>query len=947
MLLNLMRFLQLECQPVQSARRAGRRRRPRVSRQLFLERLEDRTVPSLVVGQSYDGVDSNSAGGWRPPDTNAAVGNNFVVETVNMQIRIFDKTTQAVLLDESLDSFFGQSSYGDPYVVYDDIADRWYVSAFDGTTTGLLLAVSGDGNPVNGSWTTYNLTNVGGFPDYAKMGFNKDAIFISYNDFGSSGEAAIASIDKAAALTGTLSYFVSYPAYQFRAMPPAQMHGDTTGGVEWFVSTDGTDSGGSTIRVTKMENYLSDSPIFTYTSLDVTPYQSAVQADEPGGGSVTVFPNTTTYQVQYRNGHLVTAMASATASDGYIYPKGLYYQIDISGGTPTLLQEGVIDPGPGVAVQMPSVDEDIYGNLGFTWIESSTSEYLSMWIGGLDTSGNFESSQVAPGGGPMYWNDRIGDYSTTVLDPSDGVTFWSANEYVAIDDASNAWWTHIASFTVTTPAPGLYIKDVSVTEGNSGTVEAKFTVQLVGVSDAVSVDWATADGSATTADSDYLPAAGTLNFAPGDTTQTFTVLINGDWKDEANENFFVNLSNAVGADIIDAQGQGTIVDDDTAGFTLNPGSGLVTTESGGTDSFTVVLNSQPTANVTVNLSSSDTSEGTVSPASVVFTTSDWNVSKTITVTGVNDFLDDGDVSYHITASASSTDSKYNGLQAQISAVNQDNDASITYTSTDVPKTIPDAGRTPGIVTSTLTAGAFTILDVNVQLNISSGRDSDLDVFLYSPNGTKVELFTDVGGNGKNFTGTVLDDEASTSITAGTAPFTGSYKPEGSLAAFDGMNSGGTWRLEVQDDQKGAKKGTLNSWSITIFYELAGPTSGSPDGQTADASGSSSQAGPAASSMSASSMSASARNVVTARGLGATWRSDLPALDANLVERAFAANAGGTAGPGPTILDDDVQNDAGAPPDVSQARSSFAEFFSALADDAEKPWENGLLGALGA
>ena len=162
--------------------------------------------------------------------------------------------------------------------MYDDIADRWYVSAFDSNDSGLFLAVSVDGNPLDGFLPTYHLTDVGGFPDYQKMGFNKDAIFISYNDFGTGGAAAtIASIDKAAALSGTLTYFVSHPAFQFRAMPPAQMHGDTTGGVEWFVSTDGTDAGGNTIRVTKMTNYLSNSPIFTYTSLPVTPYQTRLQ----------------------------------------------------------------------------------------------------------------------------------------------------------------------------------------------------------------------------------------------------------------------------------------------------------------------------------------------------------------------------------------------------------------------------------------------------------------------------------------------------------------------------------------------------------------------------------------------------------------------------------------------------------------------------------------------
>jgi hypothetical protein len=133
--------------------------------------------PNQIISQSFDGVSFlGSTGGFLPPDTNAAVANGFVVETVNVQIRVFEKASGALLLDEPLATFFGASSGGDVYVVYDDTADRWYVSAFDSNDTGLFLAVSLDGNPLHGFLPTYHLTNVGGFPDYEKPGFNKDAI---------------------------------------------------------------------------------------------------------------------------------------------------------------------------------------------------------------------------------------------------------------------------------------------------------------------------------------------------------------------------------------------------------------------------------------------------------------------------------------------------------------------------------------------------------------------------------------------------------------------------------------------------------------------------------------------------------------------------------------------------------------------------------------------------
>lgn len=404
------------------------------------------------IVQSYDGIDFlGSNCGCLPPDTNAAVGNSYVVETVNVQIRVFDKTTGIELLDEPLATFFGAPSGGDVYVVYDDTVDRWYVSAFDSNDTGFFLAVSSDGNPTH-PFTVYHLTNVGGSPDYHKPGFNLDAIFIAYNNFGPGGGAAvnIASIDKAAALSGTLRYFVSVPKFQFRGMPPAQIHDDKKGGVEWFVSTDGTDADGSTVRVTKMTNYLSNSPAFTYTSLPVNPYKNALHADQPGGGTITTFPNTTTYQVHSRGGRLITAMASATAADGFNYPKGLIYEINANATPPVLLTQAVIDPGFGVAVQMPSADEDKQGNLGLTWMESSKTEHLSMWVGALYNNGTLASQTAANGGGFFFFDSRIGDYSTVVLD-ADATTFWAANEYIGNNGAANIWQTHITSFTAKSP----------------------------------------------------------------------------------------------------------------------------------------------------------------------------------------------------------------------------------------------------------------------------------------------------------------------------------------------------------------------------------------------------------------------------------------------------------------------------------------------------------------
>ena len=113
----------------------------------------------------------------------------------------------------------------------------------------------------------------------------------------------------------------------------------------------------------------------------------------------------------------------------------------------------------------------------------------------------------------------------------------------------------------------------------------------------------------------------------------------------------------------------------TPGFAVTPTNGLTTTESGGTATFSVALDTAPTADVTVNVSSSNASEGSVAPASLTFTPLDWDVPQLVTATGVDDALIDGPVGYRvILAPASSADTNYNGLApVNVAVVNNDND----------------------------------------------------------------------------------------------------------------------------------------------------------------------------------------------------------------------------------------------------------------------------------
>ena len=153
----------------------------------------------------------------------------------------------------------------------------------------------------------------------------------------------------------------------------------------------------------------------------------------------------------------------------------------------------------------------------------------------------------------------------------------------------------------------------------------------------------------------------------------------------------------------------------------------------------------------------------------------------------------------------------------------------TYASTDTPISLPDENT---VISTLEISDDATIHDLNVQLNIAHTRDADLDVYLISPVGTRVELFTDVGGSGDDFQDTIFDDESGIPITSGSAPFAGTYRPEGNLAEFEGESLAGTWQLEIHDDRS-RQTGTLNSWSIIAEHSpIAAAASANDDVQLA-------------------------------------------------------------------------------------------------------------------
>jgi hypothetical protein len=213
----------------------------------------------------------------------------------------------------------------------------------------------------------------------------------------------------------------------------------------------------------------------------------------------------------------------------------------------------------------------------------------------------------------------------------------------------------LVSASAADPSSTLSIDDVAVTEGDSGTVVATFTVALnAESSDTVTVNYATTDGTATSP-ADYAGASGTLTFDPGQTTKTVTISVNGDTLDEADETFDVDLSNAVSATIVDSQGIGTIGDDD-APPTLSVNDAAVGEGDSGTTSasFDVTLNTPSGGTVTVDYATADgtaAAPGDYTARSGQLTFAPGETSKTITVSIVGDALDEDDETFFLNLNA--------------------------------------------------------------------------------------------------------------------------------------------------------------------------------------------------------------------------------------------------------------------------------------------------------
>ena len=146
--------------------------------------------------------------------------------------------------------------------------------------------------------------------------------------------------------------------------------------------------------------------------------------------------------------------------------------------------------------------------------------------------------------------------------------------------------------------------------------------------------------------------------------------------------------------------------------------------------------------------------------------------------------------------------------------------------------IPDSNPT-GVSSilnvNNIPAGA-TITGISVNMSATHTWNSDLDIYLTGANGTQIELSTDNGGSGDNYTNTTFSSAGVTAITAGASPFTGTFLPEGNFTSLYSVGNG-DWTIKLADDQ-GGDLGVLLDWSISISYTVPASTISWYDAATA-------------------------------------------------------------------------------------------------------------------
>ncbi|MGH3362840.1 MAG: hypothetical protein ACRDOM_10330, partial [Nocardioides sp.] len=433
-----------------------------------------------------------------PPDTMGAVGPDHIVEMINGNLEIFDKTTGASVEDASLNNFwtnrvgvgpFNAGRVFDPRIVYDPASERWFATVIDDdidadnngtseTSSNLFVGRSDTSDPT-GDWDglTIDADTVGAeeFHDYETLGLDADGVYSCTQDFQGGGNESCYSLPKAdllqaAPTAANLTRFEATPA----GLPA------TSG--SWQPALDFGLSDGRAAILGSTGTALQRTDIFGAAGAGATLGTSVPIAGDPGhagppaarqpddtdaGDAAETIENVAPRFV----GNVVergNSLWAAHAVQGSGANSAIrWYQINES--TNTVQQTGLVDD-PNRDFHEPSITVNAHGDvvIGYTCsgptLSPSVCVSLGQTAGGVTT---FQAPEILATGNGYYYRDsctppgcnernRWGDYSATVVDPVDPCSFWTFQEYVAVggtgdvgpgEAESGAWGTRVSKIT--------------------------------------------------------------------------------------------------------------------------------------------------------------------------------------------------------------------------------------------------------------------------------------------------------------------------------------------------------------------------------------------------------------------------------------------------------------------------------------------------------------------
>ena len=434
------------------------------------KRLDDRIADPLVVAEGISEIESGSG----VPDPNGDVSDNYFVEVVNAsQILVMDKEGHRLAEPFAANSIWeqlGQQSAGDPIILYDQMAGRWFLAEFPFSNT-ILIAISEDEDPL-GAWTAYSF-NTPSFPDYPKFSIWPGSYLMTVNEFGDDG-IVFYSINREKLLAGEeiveiqrhLISRLTQPGVQTAS--PVGMVGDIMPGddvkpmivrinddgwenveqdqIELFeIDTDWEEPDSTKIR----EIILPTSPFNAEFCENVENiYVCVPQPNDNGLGHISGIPRLIWHRVSYRNfeGHGAIVLNFGVDVTGETDAGIRWMELRKPQGEEwSIYQEGTYGTQDGVNRYLGGINIDAAGNIGLGYAMSSEIMYPSLaYTGRLagDPLGEMTyREEVIVQGESASSTPRFGDYHSMAVDRNN--TFWFTGQYMA---GQEAWSTKVAAF---------------------------------------------------------------------------------------------------------------------------------------------------------------------------------------------------------------------------------------------------------------------------------------------------------------------------------------------------------------------------------------------------------------------------------------------------------------------------------------------------------------------